>query len=62
MRPLTAGGAAVGAVGADPGPAQQADGELPDQVDTDRHGDLVSKYGIDVQDLMSTFGGSSPGL
>jgi hypothetical protein len=31
--------------------AQQADGELPDQVDTEQHGDLLQKYGIDVQEL-----------
>jgi hypothetical protein len=42
--------------------AQQADGELPDQVDTDQHADLLSKYGIDVQDLMGKFGGGIPGL
>lgn len=42
--------------------AQQADGELPDQVDTDQHADLLSKYGIDVQDLLGTLGGNIPGL
>ena len=42
--------------------AQQADGELPDQVDTDQHGDLLSKYGIDVQDLLAKVGGNIPGL
>jgi hypothetical protein len=42
--------------------AQQADGELPDQVDTDQHGDLLSRYGIDVQDLLGTLGGKIPGL
>jgi hypothetical protein len=31
--------------------AQQADQELPDQVDTEKHGDLLSKFGIDVGDL-----------
>jgi hypothetical protein len=31
--------------------AQQAEGELPDQVDTEQHGDLLQKYGIDIQDL-----------
>ena len=31
--------------------AAQADGELPDQVDTEQHGDLLQKYGIDVQEL-----------
>ena len=31
--------------------AQQADQELPPTVDTEQHGDLLSKYGIDVADL-----------
>ena len=31
--------------------AQQADSELPGQVDTEKHGDLLQKYGIDVQEL-----------
>ena len=31
--------------------AQQAEGELPDTVDTEQHGGLLQKYGIDVQEL-----------
>ena len=31
--------------------AAQAESELPDQVDTEKHADLLSKFGIDVQDL-----------
>jgi hypothetical protein len=31
--------------------AAQAERELPDQVDTQRHAGLLSKFGIDVQDL-----------
>jgi hypothetical protein len=31
--------------------AQQADQELPDQVDTEKHGDLLSKFGLDAGDL-----------
>ena len=31
--------------------AQEADKELPGTVDTEKHGDLLSKYGIDVGDL-----------
>ena len=31
--------------------AAQADSELPEQVDTEQHADLLSKYGIDLQDL-----------
>lgn len=42
--------------------ARQAEGELPDQVDTDQDGGLLEKYGIDVQSLLSRFGGSIPGL
>jgi hypothetical protein len=41
--------------------AGQADGELPDQVDTDQHADLLQKYGIDPQDLISKLGGSGIG-
>jgi hypothetical protein len=32
--------------------ADQAAGELPDQVDPEKHADLLSKFGIDPQDLM----------
>ena len=31
--------------------AEQADKELPDQVDPEQHGGLLEKYGIDPQDL-----------
>jgi hypothetical protein len=41
--------------------ASQADGELPDQVDTDQHAGLLEKYGIDPQDLISKLGGSGIG-
>jgi hypothetical protein len=41
--------------------ASQAEGELPDQVDTEQHGDLLQKYGIDPQDLISKLGGSGIG-
>jgi hypothetical protein len=37
--------------------AAEADQQLPDQVDTDQHADLLSKFGIDPQDLISKFGG-----
>jgi hypothetical protein len=33
--------------------AQQADSELPDQVDTDQHADLLAKFGINPQELLS---------
>jgi hypothetical protein len=41
--------------------ASQAEGELPDQVDTDQHAGLLEKYGIDPQDLISKVGGSGIG-
>ena len=37
--------------------ADQADAELPDQVDTDQHADLLSRFGINVQDLLGGIGG-----
>jgi hypothetical protein len=42
--------------------ASQASQELPDQVDTDRDSGLLSKFGIDPQDLISKLGGNIPGL
>jgi hypothetical protein len=33
--------------------ADQAAGELPDQVDPEQHADLLSKFGIDPQELLS---------
>jgi len=37
--------------------AQQAETELPDQVDTDTHADLLSRLGINVDDLLGGMGG-----
>ena len=37
--------------------AQRAEGELPDQVDTDQHSDLLSRFGINPQDLLGGAGG-----
>jgi hypothetical protein len=42
--------------------AAQAERELPDQVDTDRDSGLLTKFGIDPQDLISKLGGNVPGL
>jgi hypothetical protein len=42
--------------------ADQADQELPDQVDTDRDSGLLSKFGIDPKDLLGKLGGGLPGL
>jgi hypothetical protein len=33
--------------------ADQAQSELPDQVDTEQHGDLLAKFGINPQELLS---------
>lgn len=37
--------------------AQQADQELPDQVDTDRDSGLLEKLGINPRDLLAKLGG-----
>jgi hypothetical protein len=37
--------------------AQQADQELPGTVDTDQHGNLLSKLGLDPMDLITKLGG-----
>lgn len=44
--------------------AEQAEGELPDQVDTERDSGLLEKYGINPQDLIGKLGGGQgiPGL
>ena len=41
--------------------ASQADGELPDQVDTDRDAGLLQKFGIDPGDLVSQLGAGGIG-
>jgi len=41
--------------------ASQAEGELPDQVDTEQHAGLLQKFGIDPQDLVSQLGGGGIG-
>ena len=42
--------------------ADEADKELPDQVDPDRDSGLLSKFGIDPQDLLGGLAGKIPGL
>ena len=42
--------------------AAEAEQALPDQVDTEQHGDLLSRFGIDPQELISKFGGGLGGL
>ncbi len=44
-----------------PDQAAQADSELPDQVDTDQHAGLLSKFGIDPKELLSKLGGGALG-
>ena len=42
---------------------QQADQELPDQVDTDQHASLLQRFGLNPQELISRFtGGGLPGI
>jgi len=37
--------------------AEKADNELPGKVDTDKHGDLLQKVGVNPQDLIGKLGG-----
>jgi hypothetical protein len=41
--------------------AQQAEQELPDQVDTDRDSGLLEKFGLNPQDLLGKLGGGGLG-
>ena len=41
--------------------ASQAEGELPDQVDTDQHAGLLEKFGLNPGDLISQLGGGALG-
>ena len=45
----------------DQGAAQRAEAELPDQVDTDQHAGLLSKLGLDPQDIIAALTGGSGG-
>jgi len=40
----------------------QARQQLPDPVDTDQHSDLLKKFGLNPQDVVSKLGGDIPGL
>ena len=42
--------------------ADQADQQLPDQVDTDQHANLMQQFGLDPQELIQKFmgGGGLP--
>ena len=41
--------------------AEQADQELPGQVDTDRDAGLLSKFGLDPMELVTKLGGGGLG-
>lgn len=41
--------------------ADQAQQELPDQVDTDQHAGLLGKFGINPADLIAKFAGGGQG-
>jgi hypothetical protein len=41
---------------------QQAEQELPDQVDPERHSGLLQKFGLEPQDVISKLGVDIPGL
>ena len=41
--------------------AAQADGELPNQVDTEQHAGLLEKFGIDPQEIIAKLGGGGIG-
>jgi hypothetical protein len=45
----------------DQGKADQAQSELPDQVDTDQHADLLQRFGLDPKELLGRFAGGLPG-
>ena len=42
--------------------ADQADKELPDNVDPERDSGLLEKFGLEPQDVLSKLGGGIPGL
>lgn len=41
--------------------AREADGELPDTVDTDKHSGLLAKFGVDPEALLGGLGGGGLG-
>ena len=41
----------------EPDKADQADRELPDQVDPEQHADLLAKFGIDTHELVGKLPG-----
>jgi len=41
--------------------AQEAEQQLPDEVDTEKHASLLSNLGVDLPTLMTKFGGGASG-
>jgi len=41
--------------------ADQAQQNLPEQVDTDEHGGLLAQHGVSVEELLGKFGGGALG-
>lgn len=41
--------------------AAQADSELPDQVDTEKHSGILERLGLDPGDLIGSLGGGAAG-
>jgi len=41
--------------------ADQAQQQLPDQVATDQHGDLLSRFNVDPKELLNKLGGGALG-
>ena len=41
---------------------EQAEQELPDQVDPERHSGLLEKFGLQPQDVLTKLGDGIPGL
>ena len=48
----------------DEGKAQEAQSELPDQVDTEQHRDLLERFGVEPEELLGgvTGGRDIPGM
>jgi len=42
--------------------AKQAQQELPDKVDPERHAGMLEKFGITPQEVLSKLGGGIPGV
>lgn len=41
--------------------ADEAERDLPDEIDTDRDGGLLDRFGLDIGDLAKKFGGGGLG-